>query len=156
MKFDKQQYAEAKQTLQNALRHDMKDAELVGTLYTIGEGNDMDICVLVRDVDDATISLEEHSYEQTGLAGYDDDEFTTFRKGEVNVMLTDNKEWFAKFLTAAEVCRYLKLDTKELRKAVHRIIMNDATATGEDGEVRDYNWEDNTPPHFPGGPLRSS
>lgn len=155
MIFDKQQYDAALAALSTALELDMEGAELVGTLYTLGEGNDMDICVLVRDVDDAVVSLEEHGYEQTGRAGYADDEFTTFRKGHVNLLLSEDKEWFNKFLTAAEVCRYLKTADKTQRKAIHRIIMNDATATGKDGEVRDYNWEDNTPPTLCGRPLRA-
>jgi hypothetical protein len=110
------------------------DVSLVGTMYTHGEGNDYDYVVLVHDVVRAKVELESAGYTQTGEDEYEDDEFTTFRKGVVNIMLTQNEEFFKQFKVAAEVTKYVQSIlpdfapgvalTREHHVKIHRIIMN--------------------------------
>lgn len=117
------------------------DVALVGTMYTHGEGNDYDYVVLVPNVARATVDFNESGYRYTGAESGDEDEFHTFRRGDVNIMLTDSLSFFTQFKVAAEVTKYTQrllaevqnhVDdgfkcalSKEQRIKIHRIIMNE-------------------------------
>lgn len=107
------------------------DVALVGTMYTHGEGNDYDYVVLVPNVARAQADFNESGYRYTGAESGDEDEFHTFRKGDVNIMLTESLSFFTNFKVAAEVCKYVQKLTpldKAGRIAIHRIIMNEEEA----------------------------
>jgi hypothetical protein len=106
----------------------------VGSSYIVGAGMDLDIVVLVGDKAPCIPDLTGNGYTYTSESEYDDDGFHCFRKGDVNVMLTDSVAWFEQFCTAAEVCRLLRLTSKADRVAVHLVIMNDSNAE----DAREY------------------
>lgn len=54
---------------------------------------------------------------------YPDGYFTSFRKGEVNLLLTFNRLWYMKFLKAVEVCKMLNVQDKKQRIKVHHMIL---------------------------------
>jgi hypothetical protein len=119
--------------IQAALGDLFKRAEQVGSSYinSSGQGEDLDIVVLCADPG-ATLPLkmrmEEAGYRATGGESGEDDEFTTLRKGDVNVMLTVDEDWWWNFVKSAEVCKALHLRYKWERVAVHRVLMNDEDA----------------------------
>jgi hypothetical protein len=112
--------------------------ELVGTQYTHGEGNDYDYVVLVSDRAVAQADLHDAGFIITGQESGNEDDFTTLRRGAINVMLTEEDEFLREFKVAAEVCKYvqqqmLALDPSDIREMqlnkvqrikLHRIIMN--------------------------------
>lgn len=119
------------------------EVALVGTMFTHDEGNDYDYVVLVPDVARAEADFKESGYRYTGAESGDEDEFHTFRKGDVNIMLTESLSFFTQFKVAAQVTRYVQnllgrfeADTpsghaelsKEQRVKIHRIIMNEEEA----------------------------
>jgi hypothetical protein len=109
---------------------------LVGTMYTHGEGHDYDYVVLVAGFNRAASDLQEAGFVLNSPDGYEVGQFASFRAGDVNVMLTEDEEFFDKFVAAAQVCKYVEgllaarwpespgsLD-REQRVKIHRIIMN--------------------------------
>ena len=114
---------------------------LVGSMYIHGEGKDYDyvVCVPGREVAREAL-VDDLGFTATGDGSGEDDEFWTFRKGEINVMLTEDTQFRSDFERAAEVCKYvaglfpeLEVDgtpfrgdglTKAHRIKIHRIIMN--------------------------------
>lgn len=143
MKFDKElsdQYLRAAM-VDSGFEPDVEaQAVLVGTMYTHGEGNDFDYVVLVPDVSKAWYHYEIAGYKKTGADSGEEDDFYTFRKADVNIMLTADLDFFLNFGRAAEVTKYVNslltgghpLDrgqlTKEERIRIHRIIMNGETS----------------------------
>jgi hypothetical protein len=122
--------------------------ELVGTMYTHGEGDDFDYVVYIpgdtADFLRAELALMAMGYTATGKDSGDEDEFNTYRRGDVNIMLTNSPQFLADFLVAAEVVKYVvgmmcertevgeRLPvTKEQRIKLHRLIMNGETTRGD-------------------------
>lgn len=107
--------------------------ELVGSQYILGTGADTDMLWHVTSKDEAALYLSEHGYHRDCAAAYDKEgtEFYSFRKADINVIVTSDGGWFLDFLTAAKVCKYLKLTDKEQRKGVHRIVRDGADADGQ-------------------------
>ena len=109
---------------------------LVGTMFTHGEGNDYDYVVKVPDAKGDSPVFDDAGFTTTGDPSGTEDDFITFRKGDINIMLTDSASFALDFKRAAEVCKYVQglltrdhpLDrgslTKEERIRIHRIIMN--------------------------------
>lgn len=110
------------------------DVHLVGSTYALGEGKDIDVVALVPDKVDAQEVIEKAGYQHTGHDSGEEDNFTTFRKGDVNLMLTESKKFQDDFLTSTEVVKYLNLTNRDERVGVHRIIMNGLTAS----QVHEY------------------
>lgn len=115
--------------------------ELVGTMFTHGEGNDYDYVVFVPNANDDKAEFDDHGYKATDDPSGEEDQFATFRRDDVNIMLTEDPEFFKSFKMAAEVTKYvngllLSADPSDLRDGllaglnkeqrirIHRIIMN--------------------------------
>lgn len=107
---------------------------MVGSTYMFGVGADIDFVV----------------YAQPGARipeGYvpcvgDDDSydgarpFAAYRKGQYNLLLCYERDYAERWLTAAEVCKLLQLEDKGQRIAVHRVIMDNHSATEAQEYVR--------------------
>lgn len=141
--FTETQVDDAVSDISAALNEMFDNCAHVGSSYIVGEGADLDLVVLVTpgDLDEACAKLEDHAYTFTTSKDCSgaEDEFRTFRKGDVNVMLSDDEKWYYAFKQAAEVCRALQLREKWQRIAVHRVIMNN-----EDAETAARTAKENT------------
>lgn len=137
MIFTPQQVKEAIDYISNVLPG--STTAHVGSSYITGDGADLDLVVLVK-IKGSTEhdQLIKAGFRWTGRDEYDDDQFATFRQDHINVMLTDSREFFAKFQEAAEVCKFLHqqygFGDKTTRIAIHRILMNEESVS----EVQDY------------------
>ena len=107
---------------------------LTGSAVVTGEGNDIDIVILQpRDIDaDLVAHLEQYGWVLCGEASYESHGmFAAFRQGDVNIIVIDDAEYFRKWETALEVCKYLHLvglSDKAWRVTMHKIIVNGAGA----------------------------
>lgn len=111
---------------------------IVGSVYILGEGNDLDVLVRAEDANDAMDRLETEGYRPTGNPSGEEDDFLTLRKGHINVIVTQSQEFFDNFLEAAEVCKLLKLTSKQDRIAVHRVLMDGESAEVARAVARQY------------------
>jgi hypothetical protein len=101
----------------------------VGSTYINSmQGNDIDIVARVSDSQEAWCNLKDDDWRDTGGGSGHEDDFNTYRKGDVNLMITESEEFITGFELAAEVCKALRLSEKWQRIAVHRVIMNEETA----------------------------
>lgn len=111
-------------------------AVLVGSTYINGQGKDTDVLVigLTRE------QVLGAGYEPDGEDGYDaSGTFQSYRKGDVNLILSEDHDDFCRFIQAAELCRVITRITghkinKDLRVAVHTFIRDDESV---DNSVRD-------------------
>lgn len=107
----------------------MLDAALVGSKYTADPkmANDSDVLVLVKDKAVARTELIS-GFEDIKRGGSENEHqpdcWESFKVGKLNVLVTEDEEFFKQFKLAAEVCRYLKLQDKGQRVAVHMILMD--------------------------------
>lgn len=113
--FTQEQVEAAKQELRSVFGDRINDISHVGSTYISGSGNDLDIVVWVEPeygkvgwgaADDCEL-LRNAGYHSTGHDSGEADDFMTFRKGDVNVMLTHDREFIVGFAQAAEVCKYV-------------------------------------------------
>lgn len=100
---------------------------------------DQDVIVLVRDINDtAKDSKHPKHYKEyvksievplmsagyvCGGSGEGDDEFESWTKGEVNLILTADPNFYARFVAATTVARRLNILDKEDRKALFRSVL---------------------------------
>lgn len=56
--------------------------------------------------------------------------FTTFRDGDVNVIITTSAEFFRRFLVGRDICKRLNLTSKADRVYVHRRVRDDLDDRG--------------------------
>jgi len=104
--------------------------QMVGSTYILGSGNDLDYLFLVDSLADSSFlrnrgyTLEAEQYDNTN-------KFLSWRNGNTNVLVTPCIDFFIDFLSAAEVCKYLRNKSSEgealmmerdVRVAVHRIV----------------------------------
>lgn len=102
----------------------------VGSTYILGQGADIDILVLVPNRFQFANRMEKDGWVLEGAAHYPDNDFTSVRQGKYNVLITSDASWFARFKTAAEVCKALRLEDKEQRILVHSIVRDGMSAEG--------------------------
>lgn len=106
----------------------------VGSSYTHGAGEDIDFMVFVGgDREEAKRVLDEADYKYTGVdCSGSEDEFDTFRNGVVNVILTDDMQFFSDMCACSEIVKYLvssgHVIDKPARIKIHRILMNGESA----------------------------
>lgn len=105
-------------------------------------GTDQDVIVLV-DCDLMTVewsiaalALQSAGWMLGGSAESDDD-FESWTLGDVNLIITDNPQFYADFVLATGVCKRLNVMEKELRKCVFRAILykESALCLDEKGQV---------------------
>ena len=96
---------------------------------------DQDVIVLVRDIDASACWKGGKSYRsyadeverpladagfERGGSGSDDDDFESWTKGDINLILTADTEFYERFVAATTVARRLNVLDKEDRKALFR------------------------------------
>lgn len=115
---------------------EMLDATLVGSTHIHGFGRDLDLLVLVKRPDrgqSLVIRFTHPDWQYGGSSPKAGEQWCSWKKGEINLLLTDNPVYFAAWVTAADVCRLLavrgilKPDDKDMRVAVHRVVMDKYT-----------------------------
>lgn len=98
------------------------------------EGSDEDWLVLVHDpfqlksqlgYCDITNWLTSRGYRKEGYNNYSGGNslFTSYRKGLVNILVTEDFRFYKRWGVATEVCRYLNITDRNTRVGVHRIIL---------------------------------
>lgn len=135
MKFTDEQIDQYKDEVSKVLRESDSpiietEIDVVGSIAIVGEGLDLDLLVYTAgSIPQAKELLLAAGYERsTGVSVTNPDapgKFASYRKDDVNVLLTDDEDYQIGFLRAVEVCRYLKLgepDDKAKRIILHRII----------------------------------
>jgi hypothetical protein len=100
---------------------------LVGSAYTysLEQARDIDVLVLVTDVLETAEALAEQGWQYP--PNHDPNyallsNSIPMRHGALNLLLTGNETWYEGFARAAEVCRYLAVDDRAKRVALHQII----------------------------------
>jgi hypothetical protein len=109
----------------------MEAIDMVGSYYTCDPKPDTDIdvlCLLKPDkgiiADGLAPLLQDGWFFQEGY-GLDEGEFTSMKKkgSKVNLILTNKKEFFDKFIVARNVCKLLNIMDKKQRCEIHNLIM---------------------------------
>lgn len=110
-----------------------EEVQLIGSCYThdAALAEDVDVLMRVQELTDHWVTLVELGFERGGSMeeGPEGDCWESWKKNQpdrkaINLLLTDDSEFYDKFVVAAEVCRFLRLDTKLKRQAVHQIVMD--------------------------------
>lgn len=136
---------------------EVERVELVGSTYITGAGQDVDILVLVEKQEFRGIGSDSFEDESWQYGGYEIEmeggpcagsHWGSWKKtiaGKVvNLLVTDNEEWFGNFIKAADICYLLHKMSKPpvegmkpmvmeetVRYAIHNILMDDSTADVE-------------------------
>jgi len=91
--------------------------------------SDEDWILYTNDLDGLKIDLER-AYFQADITGkYDDSPFKSYRKGDLNYIVTDNLKFFEATKTATRMARELNIRRKKDRVVFYKIVRN---AFGED------------------------
>jgi len=108
--------------------------QMVGSTYTLGKGRDIDFAVLV----DNQFYFQEKpewlvgEWVREGADVYEGNVFASYRQGDINIIVMHDRDIYQKFLTAMEVCKVLKLQTRKQRVLVCRIVRDGMTAEQAD------------------------
>jgi hypothetical protein len=97
----------------------------VGSVYCFGEGKDFDVCVLVKEylrACDYLKSIDFQEDEPENYAPAEQQAFTSFRSGDVNILITDSEKFITGFKRAMDVCRVLDVRDRDLRILVCKIV----------------------------------
>lgn len=91
---------------------------------------DCDILVLVRDMGEFRDNAFEHGYEMDGSNVLDaalpldgEDRFSSYSKRDVNLIVTEDKEFYRKFIAASSVAKRLNLLQKPDRIALFQAVL---------------------------------
>lgn len=121
---------------------------------------DQDVIVLVRDIDATACRKGGRSYRryadeverpladagfECGGSGADDDDFESWTKGDINLILTADPDFYRRFVAATTVARHLNVLGKEDRKALFRAVLY--------GEACYYPGSDGLPPELSKDPF---
>lgn len=98
--------------------------QMVGSTYTLGAGRDLDYAVLVPTDHYKTQQPAwlKGRWVREGAEHYEGDTFVSFRQDDLNIIVMHDPEFYAKYLTAMEVCKALRLQTRRERVIVCRIV----------------------------------
>lgn len=101
---------------------------LVGSTYALGAGKDIDILAEVPNQEGFAGLLTQEGWTREGLEGYPVGDFISCRKGEVNVLLVADRNYYDRFALAAEVCKVLHLQSRDDRVKVHKVVRDRKSA----------------------------
>lgn len=107
----------------------MEEIDMVGSYYTCDPkpDTDIDILCLVKPhlgiIGDALVLLLQDGWHFQ--EGYEIDEFTSMKKkgSKVNLIVTNKRDFFDKFIIARNVCKHLNIMDKKKRCEIHSLIM---------------------------------
>lgn len=125
MKFFREAVDTAKLLASN---DDVLKHEVVGSACYREDAKDLDILVLIKPVEFQSITQATHEIfgGAWSLCGEDyedmDEHWCARRKGDVNLIITDDPGWFDRAVVANAVCIGLQLEDKHSRKVVYRIV----------------------------------
>lgn len=100
----------------------IEKSALVGSTYILGKGDDIDYLLFTNNREYLNEKLIAWGFENEGKYKSNTD-FTSYRNGVYNLIVTSKEAFFNEFVVAAKVCKFLKLEDKEQRIGVHSIIM---------------------------------
>ncbi len=112
----------------------IQEYQMVGSTYTLGKGRDVDFAVLV----DNQFHFQEQpdwlvgDWVREGADVYEGNVFTSYRQGDINIIVMHDRDTYQKFLTAMEVCKMLKLQKRRERVLVCRIVRDGMSAEQAD------------------------
>ena len=127
-------------TFTEQLRDQFRHSWRTGSNYTVSPpvtDTDVDTLVLVKNLNDALNILTDdwdeagwkllHCCTPEGKKNYASDTgyadwWYSLRRGNENLIVTDNQEWYFKAIAATELCRSFNLKNKEDRINVFRYI----------------------------------
>ena len=99
---------------------------LGGSTYINGEGNDVDVIILLPKGHLTFGMLDDAEWRHLGKESYDSwGMFDSYRKGELNLILTDDPVYYHSWEIARAVCRGLSrygLNTRDARVFVHSVV----------------------------------
>lgn len=127
----KQTIAEAKHILSEM--PGVLDFELIGSATYIPEPSDVDFAVMLSANEDAmeyATQLCSVGWDICGDYDAKDGKWCAVRRGDINFMLTHDFGFFERYKAAMEVCKALRLQHKQDRIAVCRIV-RDGYKAGE-------------------------
>lgn len=102
--------------------------QTVGSTYVFGSGKDKDVLILVEDA----VAVRQYFISEGWVCEsdtrpeYDGAKFYSLRQGDNNALITADKDYYEKFLAAAEVCKYLQdvevIKDRDVRVMIHKIV----------------------------------
>jgi hypothetical protein len=115
--------------------------ELVGSALYHPEPKDVDFAVYMKGHEVGSLIAEHFEDFLLCDAEYDDQDhkWAAIRRGQVNLIVTVDEEWFERMVLASKVCHALKLQDKGDRIVVHRVVRDgyepDAANARRDGSL---------------------
>lgn len=93
---------------------------------------DEDFLALVKDDDEAWAELLSMGFETGTDRDYDGmaSNFISFKRGQTNVIVTEDEEWFKRFMAASHVAKRLNLLKKADRIALFQAVLYANTSEG--------------------------
>ncbi len=102
----------------------------VGSLVTCSptpEANDADFLVLVKELSVAACSLDDANFVREGYTPPNgilpSTNFLSYRRGEVNILITDVVGFFSKFCMATDIAARLNLQSRDDRKKLFQAVL---------------------------------
>lgn len=93
---------------------------------------DVDFAVLLKPGNDASLVCVElgrdYGFEPCGDYDADAGRWFAMRRDNLNLMVTHDPQWYADYLLAMEVCKVLRLQHKDDRIAVCRVVRDKLAA----------------------------
>lgn len=106
---------------------------LYGSQYVGGdavtEDSDTDILVRGREKEITTLLQNEGFTDETKNSTYKNSGFVSFRKGDLNIVLATDAEWFQRAVVANELCRVFNLVEKDKRILLHDVVVRGLVPT---------------------------
>lgn len=115
-----------------------RGTELIGSAMYADDPQDVDVMILVYD---RVVYVEQcHAKGFVGQKNPDyPGEWVSLKRDNINLLVTDDEEYWIRSRDAAWVCEGLKLKTRKERVIVHRIIVDCYSPQGAIDSVAD--WE---------------
>jgi hypothetical protein len=104
---------------------------IVGSAAYLPTANDVDFLLLIGGSESPTDyveRLEADGWEQCGEYEGDESIWNATRLGNLNLLVTNNRQFYDGFKRALEVCKALRLTSRDDRVAVHQIVRDGLTA----------------------------
>lgn len=103
--------------------------EPTGSRYTCDppvKYTDEDYIILVENfVDVSQYDLLKLGFKRDAAEQYENTKFSSYRKGHLNYIVTDDKEFYSRFCLATKVAKELNLKKKRSRISLFNAILND-------------------------------
>lgn len=102
----------------------LRDWALVGSAAWMPDPADIDFIVRIENPVGLYSYLTSLGWQDCDKIGVYEmqGEWMAVRKGNINLLLTADRDWMTRMIQATEVCKYLRLTDKSQRVAVNQII----------------------------------